>query len=243
MERNDRCFCGSGKKYKKCHYGINEKSKLADMYKANVLFDKACTARAIVNNCISGCSECCKDYFFVSENEFLMILNWLLYKGENIHLYKEKALETLEIIKYRHPDIVEQLNKYMPKGGSETLDSNYFKDDEKIIDLPPCIFLNSERKCSIYECRPIVCRTYGSTTWCDIIKNGTIEIKETTDLYNASTFIYGKNGALIMKRPYPIFYWFSFFLEEPFYSTMLLKATKFKDISESDYYDFSISIN
>lgn len=33
MERNDKCFCGSGKKYKKCHYHISGESKLADMYR------------------------------------------------------------------------------------------------------------------------------------------------------------------------------------------------------------------
>ena len=28
MERNDPCWCGSGKKYKKCHMPIEEKIKL-----------------------------------------------------------------------------------------------------------------------------------------------------------------------------------------------------------------------
>ncbi len=242
MERNESCFCGSGKKYNKCHYGINEKSKLADMYKANVLFDKACTAMTVSNNCITGCSECCKDYFFVSENEFLLILEWLLNKGENINLYKEKAIVSLNIIKKRYPDMVEQLDKHMPKSGSDILTSKYFNDNERVTDLPPCIFLNTERKCSIYECRPIVCRTYGSTTRCDKINNDTIEFKETTDLYKTSTMVLSNDGAPIIKRPYPIFYWFSFFLKEPFYSTMLLKVSKIKDISESDYYDFSLSI-
>ncbi|EPB8167277.1 SEC-C metal-binding domain-containing protein (plasmid) [Clostridium perfringens] len=26
MERNEKCFCGSGIKYKKCHYGVYENS-------------------------------------------------------------------------------------------------------------------------------------------------------------------------------------------------------------------------
>lgn len=239
MRRNEKCFCGSGKKYKKCHYGINEESKLADIYKSIVLFDEVCTSMGISHNCKSECSQCCKDFFFISENEFLMIFEWLIRNNKDINVYKQKANESLEIIKKRYPNIVEQLDSYMPKGGRELLSSNYFSDDKKIIDLPPCIFLNSERKCSIYECRPYICRTYGTTLTCEIINNNHIELKEGIELYNATTLIKGKSGSPIIKRPYPIFYWFSFFLNEPYYDSILTKVSKFKDISESKYFEFS----
>ena len=28
LQRNDPCWCGSGKKYKKCHYAFDERLKL-----------------------------------------------------------------------------------------------------------------------------------------------------------------------------------------------------------------------
>ena len=79
MERNDRCFCGSGIKYKKCHYRINGESKLANIYRAYNEYDNACIQKGICNNCRKGCSQCCNDYFFISESEFLQIffLNYI----------------------------------------------------------------------------------------------------------------------------------------------------------------------
>lgn len=242
MERNDKCFCGSGKKYKKCHYRIKEKSKLADMYKANLVFDEACITRGVSNNCISDCSECCKDFFFVTENEFLMILEALLNNGADINLYKEKAKRSLEIIKKVYPDIIERLDRFMPTGGNIMALYDFFKDNENPVGIPTCIFLNSEKKCAVYECRPIICKMYGSTTTCQYIGNMPLVLQEGTDLNKANTIIYSKEGSPLIKRPYPIFYWFSFFLDEPYYSTVLLKLSKFRDVSESEYYDFTLGL-
>ena len=55
MERNDRCFCGSGIKYKKCHYRINGESKLANIYRAYNEYNNACIQKGICNNCRKGC--------------------------------------------------------------------------------------------------------------------------------------------------------------------------------------------
>lgn len=238
MERNDKCFCGSGKKYKKCHLRINEKSKLASVHKAYTAYDKACADKGLCNNCPASCSTCCSDYFFASENEFLLILEWLMNQGEDIMYYKKKADESLELIKKSHPKLIEELEELMPQGGNEAVFSKYFNDLAKINGLPPCIFLNEERKCAIYECRPVVCRTFGSTTRCDVVGNSTVVFKEVEEMMQTSSVVSGVTGAPMVKRPYPIFYWFSTFLKEPHLSTTLIKVSKSKDISESDFHDF-----
>ena len=108
--RNDPCPCGSGKKYKKCHYHISGESKLADMYRKNAAFDEACQNLEITNLCVDGCSICCSDYFFVSENEFLMIAENLMSEGESIESYIEKAKNTEKIIQEQYPELIEKMN-------------------------------------------------------------------------------------------------------------------------------------
>lgn len=84
MKCNDLCFCGSGKKHKKCHFDINPSSKLADIYRAYKEFDKYAKNNNIYNNCISGCYRCCKGVrFFITENEFMIILDYIMTNFPN----------------------------------------------------------------------------------------------------------------------------------------------------------------
>lgn len=41
MERNDPCWCGSGKKYKKMPYADRRKNKTAQRQRGNCTFQKA----------------------------------------------------------------------------------------------------------------------------------------------------------------------------------------------------------
>lgn len=75
-------------------------------------------------------------------------------------------------------------------------------------------FLENGR-CSIYNVRPCVCRQYGTTKKCDLIGNLDINAIECDDL--SDTAYYLDNGLenedrKILKRPYPIYYWFGYFL-------------------------------
>lgn len=84
MGRNDLCFCGSGKKQKKCHPDIHEQSLAA---KCLSLYGKI---ESIIKNyynsgqqtppCKKGCSDCCYNYFVISNIEFKIICkelqNW-----------------------------------------------------------------------------------------------------------------------------------------------------------------------
>ena len=169
MERNDRCFCGSGIKYKKCHYRINGESKLANIYRAYNEYNNACIQKGICNNCRKGCSQCCNDYFFISESEFLQILEELIYRKININDYISKAKAVKKHIQEVHPEIIKKLNEFMPKS-VDNIDESFFKDSINPPDLPACIFLDNN-KCSIYNVRPSICRGYGTTEECRIIKN------------------------------------------------------------------------
>lgn len=159
MERNDRCFCGSGIKYKKCHYRINGESKLANIYRAYNEYNNACIQKGICNNCRKGCSQCCNDYFFISESEFLQILEELIYRKININDYISKAKAVKKHIEKVHPEIIKKLNEFMPKS-VDNIDESFFKDSINPPDLPACIFLDNN-KCSIYNVRPSICRGYG----------------------------------------------------------------------------------
>ncbi|MCD8138097.1 MAG: SEC-C domain-containing protein [Parabacteroides gordonii] len=143
MERNDKCFCGSGKKYKKCHYRINSESRLAKMYQANFALDEYCRKHDLVNNCPSGCCRCCTNNFKISENEFLMILEKLSYEHRDIELYIGKSLKVAELVELGY----------------------------KLSDMANCIFLDNNGRCEVYDVRPRVCRTFGSTEGCLIINH------------------------------------------------------------------------
>ena len=80
------------------------------MYRKNAAFDEACQNLGITNLCVDGCSICCSDYFFVSENEFLMIAENLMSEGESIESYIEKAKNTEKIIQEQYPELIEKMN-------------------------------------------------------------------------------------------------------------------------------------
>lgn len=77
MSRNDLCFCGSGKKQKKCHADVNEKSVIANLL---YLFNQLDTENQKCLNeiCHNGCGDCCVDDFKISSVEFFCILHYLI---------------------------------------------------------------------------------------------------------------------------------------------------------------------
>lgn len=239
MERNDRCFCGSGIKYKKCHYRINGESKLANIYRAYNEYNNACIQKGICNNCRKGCSQCCNDYFFISESEFLQILEELIYRKININDYISKAKAVKKHIEKFHPEIIKKLNKFMPKS-VDNIDESFFKDSINPPDLPACIFLDNN-KCSIYNVRPSICRGYGTTEKCRIIKNKKYDFEEKYKMYNEASIIShsGDTTKSILKRTYPLFYWFAYFLDDSWYNFTMEKLRRIRDDKNDAYYDFT----
>lgn len=104
-------------------------------------------------------------------------------------------------------------------------------------------FLNSENKCTIYNVRPGVCRCYGTTHCCDLIRNNNIEFPECEKMLLEGQLIKKYNSPSIVKRPYPLFYWFSYFLEKPYYPIIKIKLEAIKTLSESQYYDLNLTLD
>lgn len=235
MGRNDKCFCGSGKKTKKCHYTVKETSKLAEIYKANVNFDLKVKNSNIHANCPVNCSSCCNDFFFVSENEFLLILDSIQRKGGKtlIETYQQKAEEYQSYLEVYYPDIMNMLDSFMPQGNREDT-RIYFNDQFQWDRSKSCIFLENG-KCTIYEDRPHICRMYGVCQCCPIINNEPYHFQEEVDLALTDLI---KGERAILKRPYPLFYYFSFFLKQPYYDSIMQKLTMIRTKTEKEYAEF-----
>lgn len=238
MSRNEECFCGSGKKQKKCHSPVSVGSKLSDMYVKYYAYDNKIEQLKLSGKCPRNCFRCCSDYFSVSENEFLLVLDFLLRKGgqDLVDRYKKKADDYYQYMSLHFPEVTDELDKYvsdmesLEKSLLKFVDPNYFKSKQL-----KCIFLENY-KCSIYEARPTICRTYGMCLSCNFINNREIHFKEEEDL--ASTqLIEGKR--IIMKRPYPLFYYFSYFLNKDQYDGTMKKLSMIRSRSEKGYAEYT----
>lgn len=236
MSRNDKCFCGSGKKVKKCHSTVKSDSKLAEMYNKYIEFDKKVENDGLKAMCPKNCSSCCNDFFFISENEFLLILDSLLRKGGKslVRSYIDKAKEYQEYLGKFYPNILNDLDSYMPSMENISDAKNYFNDNYNWDRNLSCIFLENGR-CSIYEDRPHICRLYGVCQTCEIINNDSRNFEEAKELVWTETTV---GERTIMKRPYPLFYYFSFFLNDMYYETMMKKLSEIRIKNERGYAEF-----
>lgn len=252
MGRNDLCFCGSGKKYKRCHSTIRENSKLANMYRAYSSFDEYAKKEKLANNCPVGCHSCCDGvHFFVCENEFLLILDFLLMnKKSDIESIIERAIDYCRIFKKVFPDAYMLLEEKLPtqKVNGDSISSVYDKYFNDVLDrglehmLPECIFMDGNELCSIYSVRPGICRFYGTTNHCDKLGNGKLVINETKKLIEQTDFLRSKkSSAVLQKRPYPLFYWFSHFMLGNYYDVSIKKVETIKNLTEEGYYYISKS--
>lgn len=238
MSRNEECFCGSGKKQKKCHSTVSAGSKLSDMYVKYYSYDNKIKELKLNGKCPRNCFRCCSDFFSVSENEFLLVLDFLLRKGgrELVDVYVKKANEFRQYMSINFPEVIEELDSYisdmasMEKSLKKFADLDYFKGRQL-----NCLFLE-KYKCSIYEARPIICRTYGMCKPCAFINNKEIYFKEESDL-TKTQIIQGKR--VIVKRPYPLFYYFSYFLSDDQYGGTMKKLSMIRSRSEKGYAEYS----
>lgn len=178
MNRNDLCFCGSGKKYKKCHIGIHSESIMARLIRIeNHIDDKVSeyySNKQDIPPCHKGCDSCCYDYFTVSNIElyriFLEISTWDKYDIEEL---KDKCKKYTQLFKTSHPSTYYNLEK--------EIDSNLIYDEmnTSIKTEFPCVFLDENKSCMIYESRPLICRLHGYV----------YPAKANYDIYSDNTFI------------------------------------------------------
>ena len=164
MGRNDLCFCGSGKKQKKCHPNINEDSVAAKIIKLYTQLSKELEENVYGKKnikCEKGCNACCKDYFAISEVEFAIIMDYLYNNCgiEKTNIIIKKAIALSEKFEKNNPEYYKQLEEniagkninYMVRINLENMPE---RQEE-------CVFLDEDGGCGIYNVRPIICRTHG----------------------------------------------------------------------------------
>lgn len=60
-------------------------------------------------------------------------------------------------------------------------------------------------------------------------------------MYNEASIIShsGDTTKAILKRPYPLFYWFAYFLDDSWYNFTMEKLKRIRDDKNDAYYDFT----
>lgn len=239
MGRNDLCFCGSGKKQKKCHIDIHEESIVAELHslynEIDTRVEKHFNDIERKPYCHKGCSNCCSDYFTISNIEFDVLLDrmktWDKDKRDKV---VQRGLEVYHNFKNINPKYCEKLDSDV-SGDSKYMKEAFLKDME---DMPisaerKCPFLDENGSCMVYDIRPIICRIHGvafteemeGIDEANVISCGhvssivaTDDVCDLTDLGDkAGSFwlLYSnKFQTLIMRRQRPIFYYFYYQYEK-----------------------------
>ena len=103
--------------------------------------------------CQSGCDLCCKQLAPCTKVEWDAISNFLVKNKLHTKIRKQAKKTLDEWKKYRKANIA-------------TMNLNPMKVFDDWLGKP-CIFLDKEGACSIYEVRPMNCRTLTSTVKCE----------------------------------------------------------------------------
>lgn len=171
MGRNDLCFCGSGKKHKKCHSDINSESAFAKMIELHNKTDELIKENAQFDKlkCKKGCAECCYQNFSISTVEFYYLIYKIYtnYGIERVNEYFKKGYEMWIEYEKKYPKNAEfyklnteSIDKYKSINNLKLI--NNLSDKSPMYNEFPCPFLNLEEKsCGVYEDRPFICRHYG----------------------------------------------------------------------------------
>lgn len=250
--RNAPCFCGSGKKYKKCHYDIAYNSAFAEL----IMLYKKIDER-IANNtnfeklkCKRGCAECCYQNFSVWPIEFYYIL-YTIYSTEGIekvYEYTEKGYNMWLAYESAYPDIANKLKVNAEEKNLKFI-CNVMEDSNLDNDFP-CPFLNvSEGACEVYDARPLICREYAVSyrerhnypvVFCSNTMDTIDYEKYMADISDISSdclmnFYSEKFKLSATDRPYPIFYFCKIVHLNK--GNLLNKFNEMKNISKAQYID------
>lgn len=222
MGRNDLCFCGSGKKQKKCHPNIKEDSVAARTMRLYAKLSRDLDENPYGKKnvkCAKGCNECCKDYFTISEVEFAIIMDYLCKNSsdERINMIIRKAIVFADKFKMENPEYYKQLKKNIT-GKDEDLKVNLENMPEK---QEKCVFIGENGGCSIYNARPLVCRIHGVCYYSDDVEYGIcgkipsfmsnkgnmLNIdKYRTEIEDVACYHKKCKNIVLYRRKYPIFY-------------------------------------
>ncbi|EAE6702340.1 hypothetical protein BG453_14435, partial [Listeria monocytogenes] len=163
---------------------------------------------------------------------------------EDIKLYFDRAKIIQDIIKKNYPDVYKKMDNVMPVGkGLDHLEP-YLKNNIYDTTLPSCVFLNEDGQCGVYDVRPSVCRMYGSCVLCEKINNEQIMDEKLAIIATTEETIIEKRDTIVVKRPYPIFYWLCLMNEsKQHYSFFMDKLNRFRLNSVRTYGDYTIKNN
>ncbi len=226
MGRNDLCFCGSGKKQKKCHPDIHEHSlaaKCLNLYgKVNSIINEFYKSNRIQPPpCSKGCYNCCLHLFTISKIEFKIIC----YKLKEWDSLRIKNLISMienqwQYIQNHFPKLARCFEKDGTGPGSTVTLMQTFMLPESF-NLP-CPFLDNEHKtCEIYDVRPFICRCFGTTFYinyehkiCNKIPSNldnSLRVPNLVGIMDTYHSLYSQNvnGSIIEERLYPLVYWFN----------------------------------
>jgi Fe-S-cluster containining protein len=252
--RNEPCFCGSGKKAKKCHEGIEPNSAFADVIRLYKQLDSKIESEVGNIRCKKGCFSCCHQSFAVSTIEFYFVMDdyiktygmnkarELIDKGYEFWLQYEKAFpEQAEGLKMKKGEgVVRDFNKAYQN------ENNTDKVSHSLYMQAACPFLDTESgSCSVYEARPHVCRTFGVAydkkldvpfALCQHITDGLdyqeemVDISELDDDINRLSVVYlDTHSQLVTDRPLPFFYFLK--IQKGREESMLMKINDYKNYS------------
>ncbi|PRT33864.1 YkgJ family cysteine cluster protein [Bacillus wiedmannii] len=237
MGRNDECFCGSGKKQKKCHSNVEQDSYMAKLYKRYSKVDDLISEyrdnhEEFKNHpCGKGCYNCCYDVFSITMLEFELLLeelrNTSLEFAEKVF---EKALDDLRVLRTNSPELYKRLEEDV------TFQRNAHHQDvgfySKVERFPfPCPLLDvNEGSCGVYNKRPMICRLFGTThdpltvilaskdesSVCEHIPSVHVNALQTPEIDPSDSRISDMlktkfSGQEIEPRSYPIVYWFKIY--------------------------------
>lgn len=253
--RNAPCFCGSGKKIKKCHSDIASNSAFAELIILYKNIDKRISDDTKFEKlkCKRGCAECCYQNFSVWSVEFYYILYSIYIKKgiKAVYDYIDKGYNMWVEYEAEYPEIANDLKYNAENKGFEFIYNVMEKSnlDNKF----PCPFLNvSEGSCDVYNERPLVCREYAVSirtkhnnpiAYCsNTIDNinyeeymanvGDIDVQGIMKYYSEKFKISGA------ERPYPIFYFCKIvYLHK---DNLMNKINEMKNISKNQYIDQKI---
>lgn len=169
MGRNDMCFCGSGKKQKKCHSDIVADSVFANVIDLYNRMDQAIADGAQRDKipCSKGCNECCRQHFTISTAEFYYIVDRIIEtKGIDVlNGYMLRGIGQWVEYKVKQPDMAKRYMKNLDGYANEEKLNTILVDALNAPELfeEECIFVGEDGGCDIYEYRPSICRAHGCT--------------------------------------------------------------------------------
>ncbi len=205
-------------------------SKYNQMSKAYEEFDTYVENSDIKCDCVNGCSRCCYDLFYVSENEFLYLLATMIQKGK---LYKlaniyRKAKRQEGFLKENEPYLSELIACHFTAQSKE-----FYNLGETYAVPETCPFLDDDGRCLHYQARPNICRLYGTTRPCEV--SGSIGRKGIEQVLLQNGVLKVQSNVYV-KQYRPIFY-FAVHMLAPVQIRKTLQLVKnFISLPEEEYF-------